>query len=110
MNVRKGIVIILVLCSVFIIVSTIYAQQKASTQGQVVNVRTRAGINWWIVLESGLYAIMGIVLSLLAYKLYDLLTPFSLNKELSEDQNIAVGILIGAIFIGIAMIIAASIF
>lgn len=109
MNVKKGIIITLVLCSIFIIVSAIYAQQTdTSTQKQVVP--ARVGIRWLVVVESGIYAIMGIILSMLAYKLYDLLTPFSLNEELSEDQNIAVGILIGSIFIGIAIIIAASIF
>jgi len=104
MNVKKGIIIILMLCSIFILGSTIFAQTQEVTQ-----VRPRIGVNWWMVLESIIYAVIGIILSLSAYKLYDLLTPFSLNKELSEDQNIAVGILLGSIFIGIAIIIAASI-
>jgi uncharacterized membrane protein YjfL (UPF0719 family) len=35
--------------------------------------------------------------------------PFNLDKELAEDQNTAVGILIGSIMIGLAIIIAAAI-
>ncbi|MFO0904433.1 MAG: DUF350 domain-containing protein [Pirellulales bacterium] len=35
--------------------------------------------------------------------------PFSLRKEIEEDQNVAVGIIIGAMFVGIALIIAAAI-
>jgi uncharacterized membrane protein YjfL (UPF0719 family) len=37
------------------------------------------------------------------------LAPFSLRKELEEDQNTAVAIIIGAIMIGISIIIAAAI-
>lgn len=108
MNVKTGLVIVIVLCSIFIAGSTIFAQQPSQSQQEVAEIE--AGIRWWIVLESAIYAIMGVILSFIAYKLYDLLTPFSLNKELAEDQNIAIGILVGSIFIGIAIIIGASIF
>jgi uncharacterized membrane protein YjfL (UPF0719 family) len=36
-------------------------------------------------------------------------TPFSIRKEIEEDQNIALGIIIGAAFIGLAIILAAAI-
>ena len=35
--------------------------------------------------------------------------PFSLKKEIEEDQNVSLGILLGAIVIGMAIIIAASV-
>jgi uncharacterized membrane protein YjfL (UPF0719 family) len=35
--------------------------------------------------------------------------PFSLRKELEEDHNTAVAIIVGAMLIGISMIIAAAI-
>jgi putative membrane protein len=38
-----------------------------------------------------------------------MVTPFSIRKEIEEDQNIALGILIGAIMLGLAIIIAAAI-
>jgi uncharacterized membrane protein YjfL (UPF0719 family) len=37
------------------------------------------------------------------------LLPFSLKKEMEEDQNIALGIVIGSIVIGMALIISAAI-
>lgn len=46
---------------------------------------------------------------ILAYKVYDLIVPFDLTKELEEDQNIAVGIVIAGMIIGISIIIAATI-
>jgi uncharacterized membrane protein YjfL (UPF0719 family) len=54
-------------------------------------------------------ALLGILLFILAYKVYDLIVPFDLTKELEEDQNIAVGIVIAGMIIGISIIIAATI-
>ena len=39
----------------------------------------------------------------------DWLTPFSIVKEIEEDQNVALAILIGSIFLALAIIIAAVI-
>lgn len=55
------------------------------------------------------YALAGILLFILAYKVYDLIIPFDLTKELEEDKNIAVGIVIAGMIIGISIIIAAAI-
>ena len=38
-----------------------------------------------------------------------LLTPFSIRKEIEEDQNVALGIVIGSVIIGLALIIAHAI-
>lgn len=53
-----------------------------------------------------LYAIMGAVLTILfmiiGYKLFDKMTPFDTSTQLSEN-NTAVGIVVGAIFIGLGV-------
>jgi uncharacterized membrane protein YjfL (UPF0719 family) len=41
--------------------------------------------------------------------IFDLITPFSLGKELVEDRNTAVGIVVAGIIIGISIIIAAAV-
>jgi uncharacterized membrane protein YjfL (UPF0719 family) len=35
--------------------------------------------------------------------------PFSMRKEIEEDQNTALGVIVGAVILGIAIIIAAAI-
>jgi uncharacterized membrane protein YjfL (UPF0719 family) len=37
------------------------------------------------------------------------ITPFSIRKEIEEDQNTSLAILIGAVMLGLAQIIAAAI-
>ena len=55
------------------------------------------------------YSVLGMGLFVAGYLLVELLTPFSLRKELEEDQNVAVGVLLGALAIAVAIIIAAVI-
>ena len=55
------------------------------------------------------FALLGIVLFILAFLIVDKLTPGSLWKELLEDQNTALGNLMAGIAIALAIIIAAAI-
>lgn len=55
------------------------------------------------------YSAIGIVIFIVAYKVMERILPFNLDKELAEDQNTAVGVLMGSIMLGLAIIIAASI-
>jgi uncharacterized membrane protein YjfL (UPF0719 family) len=56
-----------------------------------------------------IFAIIGVALFVLAFMLFDRLTPGSLWKELIEDQNTAIGVLMGAVAIALAIIIAAAV-
>jgi putative membrane protein len=55
------------------------------------------------------YSAVGIVIFIVAYKVMERVLPFDVDKELAEDQNTAVGVLLGCIMLGLAIIIAASI-
>ena len=60
-------------------------------------------------LAAVLFAILGVVLFILAFMVFDKLTPGSLWKELLEDHNTAIGVLMGAVAIALAIIIAAAV-
>lgn len=56
-----------------------------------------------------IFVAIGLIVFLIAFLLVVLLAPFSVKKEIEEDQNIALAVIIGALIIGIAMIIASAI-
>jgi uncharacterized membrane protein YjfL (UPF0719 family) len=56
-----------------------------------------------------IYAVIGILLALLAYQIIDWITPGRLSKRISEEGNVALGIVVGALMLGICIIIAAAI-
>ena len=61
------------------------------------------------ILSSLIYSAIGIIVFLVAYAILEKLTPFSIRKEIEEDQNTALGIVIGSCFIALAIIISAAI-
>lgn len=54
-----------------------------------------------------LYTLLGIVLFAATYWVFGKLFP--MHKEIEEDQNTALAVLMGSVMLGIAIIIAASI-
>ena len=68
-----------------------------------------ADLHWVPILSTLVYSVIGIVVFLVAYFVMEKLTPFSIRKEIEEEQNVALGIIIGACFIALAIIIAAAI-
>jgi uncharacterized membrane protein YjfL (UPF0719 family) len=55
-----------------------------------------------------LFAILGIILAVVGYKLFDKFTPGDLHREIIENRNVAAAILGGAIILGVCVIIAAA--
>ena len=56
-----------------------------------------------------IFVLIGLVVFALAFLIVVLISPFSVKKEIEEDHNTALAVIIGAMIIGIAMIIASAI-
>jgi len=56
-----------------------------------------------------IYALAGVVVAVLGYKLFDLCTPGDLHKEIIENRNVAAAIIGAAIIVGVCILVAASI-
>ncbi len=62
-----------------------------------------------LALNAALFAALGVIIFSIAFLVIIKVAPFSVSKEIEEDQNIALAIVIGAVIIGIAMIVSAAI-
>jgi len=56
-----------------------------------------------------LFGTVGLAVFVLALKIFVRMAPFSVKKEIEEDQNVALAIVMGACFLGLATIIAAAV-
>ena len=61
------------------------------------------------ILNVLLFSVIGVVLFALIFFVMSKATPFSLRKEIEEDQNVALAIVMASVIIGIALIIVAAI-
>jgi len=67
-------------------------------------------MNWTILLGSFFFALVGLLVFVLAYIIFDRLIPkLTITKILIEDKNMALGIVLAGVFIGLAMIISSAI-
>lgn len=62
-----------------------------------------------LIVQTLIFSAIGLVLFGVAFWVMGKVTPFSLRKELEEDHNTAIAIVIAAVIIGIALIVSAGI-
>ncbi len=55
------------------------------------------------------YALLGIVLFVVAFTVLDRITPYALWREIVEHKNLALAVLVGCMSIGMCIIIAAAV-
>ncbi|CAN5876375.1 hypothetical protein BH11PSE13_BH11PSE13_13480 [soil metagenome] len=62
-----------------------------------------------VILGSLVYAIIGVVIFWLCFVIIDKLTPYDLWHEIVEKHNLALGMVVAAMSLGICIIVAAAI-
>jgi uncharacterized membrane protein YjfL (UPF0719 family) len=65
--------------------------------------------NWTAFINSLVYTVIGVMIFWLAFIIVDKITPYNLWKELVEEKNVALAIVVGSMCLGIAIIIGAAI-
>jgi putative membrane protein len=61
------------------------------------------------VVASAVFAGIGLAVFAIAFWLMTKLAPFSVKKEIEEDQNVALAVIMAGVLIGISLIIAAAV-
>jgi uncharacterized membrane protein YjfL (UPF0719 family) len=59
--------------------------------------------------SSAVFAGIGLVVFGLAFWIMNKLAPFSVKKEIEEDQNTALAVIMAGVIIGVSLIIASAI-
>jgi uncharacterized membrane protein YjfL (UPF0719 family) len=62
-----------------------------------------------LLLDFALFGLSGIVLLIIGYYLWEMITPYNLRREIHENKNMAVALVAGAFVIGMGIVIAAAI-
>lgn len=70
------------------------------------------GLEWLkpaAFLGSILFALIGVLIFWLSFVIIDKITPYDLWQEIVEKQNVALGLVVSAMSLGISIIVAAAI-
>ncbi|MGE3672243.1 MAG: DUF350 domain-containing protein [Polyangiaceae bacterium] len=61
------------------------------------------------LVASLVYCLIGVVMFAISFMIIKMVTPFSFRKEIEEDQNTALAVLIGSVILGLSIIIASAV-
>jgi uncharacterized membrane protein YjfL (UPF0719 family) len=67
------------------------------------------GLKVGAIVGSVLFALIGVLIFWLCFVIIDKLTPYDLWGEIVEKQNVALGVVVAAMSLGICIIVAAAI-
>jgi uncharacterized membrane protein YjfL (UPF0719 family) len=62
-----------------------------------------------IIETTVIFVAIGLIVFAIAFLIVVLVAPFSVKKEIEDDQNTSLAIIIGSIILGVSIIIAAAI-
>ena len=69
-------------------------------------------MDWQVLLrqlvETVIFSLLGLAVCVAFFLILVRVCPFSIRKEIEQDQNISLGLIIGAAIIGIAIIISSA--
>jgi putative membrane protein len=66
-------------------------------------------LNMSYVVNAIVFAFLGVIIFWVSFLVLDLLTPYKLWKEIIDEHNTSLAIVVGAMSLGICIIIAAAI-
>lgn len=61
------------------------------------------------MLNALIYSVLGVVILIVSFVIWDKMTPYNLWKEIVEEQNSALAIFAGLMALGIAIIVASAV-
>jgi len=110
-GVCMAVLVVFSACAGFILPSALGAEVGAQPQPPGQGSRWDALFDNIItpLFKTALFGVVGLVFILIAYRVIDLVTPFDLNKEIAQDDNVAAGILAAAMMLSLAIILHAAI-
>lgn len=88
--------------------STHILAQSGEAMGQLTSEETSASLIRHLTAVV-VFSLVGVLVLALCFFLISRFVPFSVAKEIEEDQNVALAIIVASVILGMSLIIAASI-
>ena len=60
------------------------------------------------IVEGIVFSIVGLIVLMVGYKVFDMATPYDLNRQIAEENNTAAGIAVAGVLVSLGIIVAAA--
>ncbi len=94
------------LCAFAIFTTTVMAQDDggAAEEPPLLNFKGLLVL----IIEGIIFSIVGLVVLMVGYKVFDMATPYDLNRQIAEENNVAAGIAVAGVLVSLGIIVAAA--
>ncbi len=93
------------LCVFAVFTTTVRAQEEGAAEE--VSMFDLRGITRDIILVV-VFSIVGLIILMVGYKVFDMATPYDLNKQIAEENNVAAGVAVAGVIISLGLIVMAA--
>ena len=76
----------------------------ASADAPMVDFKVLGGF----IIEGVVFSIVGLIVLMVGYKVFDMATPYDLNRQIAEENNTAAGIAVAGVLVSLGIIVAAA--
>ena len=82
------------------------AQSDAAVSGEgpMIDFKVLGGF----IIEGIVFSIVGLIILMVGYKVFDMATPYDLNRQIAEENNTAAGIAVAGVLVSLGIIVAAA--
>jgi hypothetical protein len=80
------------------------ADTATSADAAMVDFKTLGGF----IVEGIVFSIVGLIILMVGYKVFDMATPYDLNRQIAEENNTAAGIAVAGVLVSLGIIVAAA--
>lgn len=84
----------------YVLSSIAYAQEVV-----VTSTESSIGVLVKPLIGTIIFGIVGLVLLLIGYLIFNLATPYNINQEIAENKNVAAGIVVAGMLVALALIV-----
>ena len=99
-----------ILVAVAIVAFTLFSHnaiaQSDAASGEVPMVDFK--ILGGFIIEGIVFSIVGLIVLMIGYKVFDMATPYDLNRQIAEENNTAAGIAVAGVLVSLGIIVAAA--
>ena len=60
------------------------------------------------IIEGVVFSIVGLIVLMVGYKVFDMATPYDLNRQIAEENNVAAGVAVAGVLVSLGIIVAAA--
>ncbi|MCY4404482.1 MAG: DUF350 domain-containing protein [Candidatus Poribacteria bacterium] len=111
MNAKRIVSTTLCLVMVALCVFTVFVT-VASAQDEGAASEELSMFPWKVIARDiilvAIFSIVGLIILMVGYKVFDMATPYDLNRQIAEDNNVAAGIAVAGVLVSLGIIVAAA--